>query len=337
MALQLLVGGLSGEGWAALCEGPRLVEIVIERPERPSHAGDVHLGRLIEADRGLGAAFVEIGLGRPGLLPLRELKPVPSAGAAILVQVVRDPRGDKGARLTARLAADREALERAAATARAPARLHRADPLLRLIGENAGAIEDIACDGRRRAAALAEALAKRLPDLAGRVRFRPRRDWVPSAPELVEQIEAALEPGAPLPSGGSLLFEPGETLTAVDVDSGGTAGGTGERALLRADLEAAAAIPRQLRLRNIGGIVVVDFIDLRRLEDRRRVAEALRAGLAADPAAGWSGPMSRLGLVELTRRRRGPSLSEMLAIDCPSCGGRGRAERADWRSWFAEG
>jgi ribonuclease G len=97
-----------------------------------------------------------------------------------------------------------------------------------------------------------------------------------------------------------------------------------ERVFLRTNLAAAEEIARQIRLRNIGGIIVVDFVDLRDGAARRQVVDCLRAATAVDSAPVWIGAMSRLGLVELTRKRRGPTLLGMLTRPCPSCEGTGR-------------
>src|SRR5690606_9127113 len=169
----------------------------------------------------------------------------------------------------------------AEAAARPPACLHRVSPLLSLLWDSGAEIDEIVADTR----AGAEALGGELPpDLAARVSFRPQRDWIPGRDELDEQIAAALEPEVPLASGGMLLIEPGHTLTAIDVNSGGAAadgGGRrpGERRLLEANLEATREIARQLRLRNIGGIVVIDFIDLKSAESRARVVASLSRSL----------------------------------------------------------
>jgi len=125
------------------------------------------------------------------------------------------------------------------------------------------------------------------------------------------ELAEALEPRVELPSGGWLLFEPCRTLTVIDVNSGTAQGGEGELSRLKTDLEAARAIARQLRLRHIGGIVVIDFIDLDRPDHRRQLVEGLRQALADDWEPCQAGAMSRLGLVEMTRRRSGPTLTEM--------------------------
>jgi len=200
--------------------------------------------------------------------------------------------------------------------------------MLRDVGEHD--VIEIAVDQRALATDAARAIEERLPELAARVIHRPARDWHPSLEEIDEQIEEALDEVVPLPGGGFLRFELGRTLTAVDVNSGGGDGGGRSRdsqSPLAVNLAATAETARQLRLRNIGGIVVIDFVDLVRPQDRRRVIVALREALHGDAALCWVGEMSRLGLVEMTRQRRGRSLLEALTRPCDSCGGSGRRPR----------
>lgn len=132
-----------------------------------------------------------------------------------------------------------------------------------------------------------------------------------------------------LPSGGHLTIDPTEALTAVDVDTGRSAGARNlEQTILATNLEAARAIARQLRLRNVGGIVVIDFIDMATVAHRERVLNELRAAVAADPAPIEILPFTSLGLVQLTRKRTRPSLDEIHQADCPDCGGTGRVSAA---------
>ena len=131
-----------------------------------------------------------------------------------------------------------------------------------------------------------------------------------------EQLAAALEPVVELAGGGRLIIQATAALTAIDVDGGG-------RRPLEVDLEAAAEIARQLRLRRLGGTIVVDFVDLAAKRDRARLLATLRAALADDPAPVRVWPMSPLGLVELSRKRSGPSLAEQLGRSCPCCAGSG--------------
>ncbi len=138
------------------------------------------------------------------------------------------------------------------------------------------------------------------------------------------EIEAALSDRAELPSGGHLNVQPTEALTVIDVNSGRfTSSRTQAETVRRTNLEAAQEIPRQLRLRNIGGMVIVDFIDMDSRKDQQQVLEAFQRALEEDRAKPQIGQLSDLGLVELTRRRQGQSLRELFSIKCTSCVGQG--------------
>jgi ribonuclease G len=142
--------------------------------------------------------------------------------------------------------------------------------------------------------------------------FAERLEYLPDAFEATgaaEQLDEALGREVSLPGGGSLIIEPTAALTAIDVNGAGRP--------LEVDLAAAREVARQLRLRRIGGIVVIDFIDLEAKRDRARLDAALRQALADDPAAVQLYPMSPLGLVELSRQRLGPCLAQLLRRAAP--------------------
>ena len=143
-------------------------------------------------------------------------------------------------------------------------------------------------------------------------------------------VDGVLDPRVQLPSGGQLVIEHTEAMTTIDVDSG-TAVDSGNRAdtALATNLEAATAIPRQLRLRNIGGIVVVDFIGMVCDEHRDRVHRTLLEAAKDDPARFSASAFSSLGLVEISRRRIRDSLLRQLSGDCPDCIGRGYTKSAE--------
>ena len=132
-----------------------------------------------------------------------------------------------------------------------------------------------------------------------------------------EQLQAALEPEVELAGGGRLIIEPAAALVAIDVDGGG-------RQALEVDLEAAAEIAHQLRLRRIGGTIVVDFVDLTTKPERARLLSAVEVAFRADPAPVQVLPMTAFGLVQIRRQRLGPSLAEQLSRTCPTCAGSGR-------------
>lgn len=139
-----------------------------------------------------------------------------------------------------------------------------------------------------------------------------------------KDIETVLSDRADLPSGGHLNIQPTEALTVIDVNSGRfTSSRTQAETVRRTNLEAAQEIPRQLRLRNIGGMVIVDFIDMESRRDQQLVLEVFNRALEDDRAKPQVGQMSDLGLVELTRRRQGQSLRELFAVGCSHCSGTG--------------
>jgi ribonuclease E len=138
------------------------------------------------------------------------------------------------------------------------------------------------------------------------------------------EIEAALSDRVELPSGGHLNIEPTEALTVIDVNSGRfTSSRTQAETVRRTNVEAAQEISRQLRLRNIGGMVIVDFIDMDSRKDQQQVLEVFQRNLEEDRAKPQVGQLSDLGLVELTRRRQGQSLRELFTVHCEHCAGLG--------------
>lgn len=140
------------------------------------------------------------------------------------------------------------------------------------------------------------------------------------------EIEAALSDRVELPSGGHLNIQPTEALTVIDVNSGRfTSSRTQAETVRRTNVEAAQEIPRQLRIRNIGGMVIVDFIDMDSRRDQQQVLEQFQRALEDDRAKPQIGQLSDLGLVELTRRRQGQSLRELFTSHCTSCSGLGIA------------
>ena len=139
-----------------------------------------------------------------------------------------------------------------------------------------------------------------------------------------EQLHKALDRKVWLPSGGSLIIERTEALTVIDVNTGKNVGKSNlEETVFRNNLEAAEEVARQLRLRDIGGIIVIDFIDMEMKENREKVASALRAALARDKTRTQVFDISELGLVEMTRKRISEGLIESLSTECEVCHGRG--------------
>jgi ribonuclease E len=165
------------------------------------------------------------------------------------------------------------------------------------------------------------------PELADRVEyFDPTEEPLPVFERfhVYEQLHKALSGKVYLPSGGSLVIDRTEALTVIDVNTGKNVGTTNlEETVYRNNLEAAEEVARQLRLRDIGGIIVIDFVDMEIRENRDKVSSALRAALARDKTRTQIFDISELGLVEMTRKRVSEGLIESLSTICEVCEGRG--------------
>lgn len=173
--------------------------------------------------------------------------------------------------------------------------------------------------------AVVDMLRRFTPSMADRVRRYDQREDMMEAFGIDHDLERALKPRVWLKSGGYLVVSQTEALVAIDVNTGKFVGSTSlEDTALRVNLEAVEEIVRQLRLRDLGGIIVIDFIDLEQPDNRRAVYDALAAELRQDPASWQLLPMSDIGLVQLTRKRTRPSLERTLTRRCPHCDGRGR-------------
>lgn len=394
----VLISRGPGETRVALLSDGRLKELLVAREGALSIAGNVYLGRVEAVNKGIEAAFVDIGLGRSGFLALPEARPVGAEGGpgdhiadyvnegdAVLVQVLRDPAGDKGAKLTThvnlagvnlvfrpghpgvsisrriededergRLTAAVEALApegdgfivRTAASgaaedaleteARALARrwkdirLRRANvrapsalstepgPALRALRDHGPGIERIVADDSEALNEVREYCAAELPALSAVVEAHQGKQALFEVFGVEEQIDEALSPAVALPGGGSLIISQTPALCAIDVNTGGADGGLGggskEQTALRVDLEAAAEAARQIRLRNISGLIVIDFVPVRDQGHKGEVLAALRAAVAADSLSPHVVGYTAMGLVEMTRRRHGPSLREILCL-----------------------
>ena len=169
-----------------------------------------------------------------------------------------------------------------------------------------------------------------LPELADRVALYDDGPPLFERYGVEDELRRTLAREVSLKSGGHLVIERTEAMTTIDVNSGAALGARNlEETALRTNLEAANAIPRQLRLRNIGGIVVVDFIDMEDEANQRTVMRALEKGVEDDPGRVRLTPFSPLGLVELSRKRARPSLAQVLCEPCPTCGGHGLTQRPE--------
>lgn len=314
---RILISALPGELRAACLKAGCLEELLILRADRPRFVGNIYRGRVLEISTGLDAAFVDIGLDTPGLLPRgeapgrKQLGRALAEGDAVTVRVVREAGEDKGVRLTARITNPPANLGELAEKAAVPSLLQLGDdPLMGMISRAEQADAVIVDDSGIYNDLKAKLAGWEVGDVLA---FDPGLSPLFEREGVEEQIEALLSPEVPLPGGGSLLIEPVRTLTAIDVNLGRmSAGGSAQAQALSVNLEAAVEIARQLRLRAISGLIVVDFLELKEKAARERVVAALRAALEADTEPSQLRGMSASGLLEMTRRRGAPTLAEIL-------------------------
>jgi ribonuclease G len=311
MTQSLVVECGPGELWAALCEDGDPVELRILRSGTGPRIGDVLLGRIVALKPELPAALVDLGLDRPAFLSVEDTPRKSLAGLvegeAVTVQVTKAAREGKAVNVTMRLRlaeARRQAIEAARAQAAPPARLEPEEPPIRaLIASLAPVPDRIVLDDR---AAFAEARRLLMPQgAAAALSLHAGREALFETEGIAEAIEQAQSPRVVLPKGASLGIERTEAAILLDVDSGGAP-------LMATNLAAAKVVARQLRLRNLAGPIVVDFIAMQDRAQRTRVAEALTRAAAGDPAEprvlGWT----RLGHLEIVRKRSDAALDEIL-------------------------
>ena len=423
MSEELLINVTPSESRVALVESGMLQEVWLERAGQDSYIGNIYKGVVSRVVPGLQAAFVDIGLQRTAFLHARDMvraQPLPddqqrtvvdpqpelmiadllNAGDEVIVQVIKDPIGSKGARLTSNLSVpsrflvllpdcdtigisvriedpdERERLTDLVALLRSEDCRHGF-----IVRTNAEGVNDFALSAdmavlqkiwevvRERAKTVRapacvhedfslpiRALRDLMHEKVDRVRIdsqdelqRAREFAGAFIPEWLDRIEAygsdrpifdlfgvedeingALQRTAPLKSGGYLVFDQTEAMTTIDVNTGGFVGHrTHEETIYKTNLEAAQAIARQLRLRNLGGIIIIDFIDMSDSEHQRQVMRALERALQRDHAKTAVSPLSELGLVEMTRKRTTDSLEHRLCEPCPTCAGRGSVKSSE--------
>ena len=418
MSIEILVNVAPSETRAAILESGVLQELHIERTSRRGLVSNLYKGRVSRVLPGMQAAFVEIGLERtaflhaadiahssatdtlvnsaPASLPqVEDIRRLVNCGDDILVQVIKDPIGTKGARLTTfvalpsrylvymprgmgvgvsariedepertrlksmlseltvadpagggyivRTAAQGatsenlredmsylaklwEHVRKRAAQAPAGSVVHEDLPLtLRVLrDELARGVTRVLVDSPREHERMREFAAAFMPQGAPGIELYSGPRPIFDLSGIEEEIAKALDRKVPLKSGGHLVIDQTEAMTTIDVNTGAYVGHRNlEETIFRTNLEAAVSIARQLRLRNLGGIIIIDFIDMRDEPHRRAVLSALERALAGDRAQTHIVSLSPLGLVEMTRKRTRESLEHLLCKPCPSCEGRG--------------
>jgi ribonuclease G len=421
MSEEILINVTPRETRVAVVENGMLQELLIERATRRGVVGNIYKGRVQRVMPGMQAAFVDIGLERAAFLHASDIHrvaqvapgegeeappaPVPlitslvHEGQEIVVQVVKDPIGSKGARLTTQLSVPSRYLvllpqarslgisariEDEAERTRlrqVMAEIVRDDSMGYIVRTNAegqaaeALAEDVAylrkawelvTQGMRRAAVgecinedlslplramrdlmranvdkvrvdsretcdRLQAFARQFtPGLADRVEHYPGERPIFDLYGVEDEIQRAMQRQVPLKSGGHLVVDQTEAMTTVDVNTGSFLGQRNlEETVYRTNLEAAQAVARQLRLRNLGGIIIVDFIDMTDPEHRRQVLRTFERALVRDHAKTTVHDFSPLGLVEMTRKRTTDSLERQLCEPCPTCSGRGSLKTAE--------
>ena len=394
--LRLLFQGSPESTRIALLDETRLLEFYQEDTGAQSLVGSVFLGRVERVLPDVKAAFVKLGLRQNGFLPLREAESYHrTSGSAslmtgqdVLVQVKKDPRGEKGAFLTrdiglpgqyvllmpknrfvglsrrvtgeedraraqalgrriadgrfglivrhaalfapvAEAQAEAEALwqmwceiERHAQYVKAPALLHQEPSMISVLLRDYAARHPI------------EVLSRLEPPetppqgVTWRTLTAVEMEAAWSAARVEKQVDEALCRRVPLPGGGSLVIDEREALTTIDVNSGSTVtAADGEDLAMEENLRAAAEAARQIRLRNLSGILLIDFIDMQSDADRGRVLAAMEQAASDDRVKTVIHGFTSLGLLEMTRKRTRDTLSDTLTQPCDACHATGRVRR----------
>ena len=423
MSEEILINVTPRETRVAVVENGMLQEMHVERALKRGYVGNVYKGRVSRVMPGMQAAFVEIGLGRaaflhasdifraPTVLPVdgaengSSATPVPPInellheGQEVVVQVVKDPIGSKGARLTTHLSIPSRYLvllpysKVLGVSVRIEDETERArlkEMLVALAadggigyivrtnaeGQTSEALaEDIDYLGKLWIAlrenikrtqvgqciyedlalplrALRDLMRKDvekvrvdshetydktirfaqqfMPELVDRIEHYPGERPIFDLYGVEDEIQRALKKDVPLKSGGYLIIDQTEAMTTVDVNTGAFLGHRNlEETVYKTNLEAAQSTARQLRLRNLGGIIIIDFIDMIDEEHKRQVLRMLEKSLLRDHAKTTVYDISPLGLVEMTRKRTTESLERQLCEPCPTCNGRGSLKTSE--------
>lgn len=406
---EMLVRQIGDRTQICVIEDKVMVEHYVNRHSNISYVGNVYLGRVQNVLPSMEAAFVDIGKGRNAVLYAaevnwdaagisdsqpRKIEMVLKTGQPVLVQVTKDPIGQKGARLTSQISLPGRYLVYVPGGGMSgisrrlpePERARLKTILKALVPDEAGVIVRTAAEGASDAEIEADvarlkaqwedivsksensnfhapALLYSEPDLAVRVirdifnedfrklTIQGNEAWEDIhnylgfiAPELTSKIEKFTGPGdlfanyrvdeqlskafdrkVYLPSGGSLVIDRTEAMVVIDVNTGKFIGKGGnlEETVTKNNLEAAEEIARQLRLRDLGGIIVIDFIDMILESNRELVLRRLVECLGRDRTKHQVAEVTSLGLVQMTRKRVGQGLIEAFSTTCESCGGRG--------------
>lgn len=299
---------------AAIDANGDVLEFQVERTHDRSLVGGIYFGRVLAVRNEIGAAFVDIGVGRDAFLNLHRIKKSADRGqdsrgteiiegAAILVRVDRDAQSDKGARLTTKVdLLDLPSDIKCPSIVIAPPNL-----AIRSVNDWSGPdTERVIVDDARVAADVRAHIQGDVPEIVVLHNEQAFEEM-----GIADIFDAQLSPIVPLPNGGMIIIERTSAMTTIDVNVGQGMDGNAERAALQTNMEAAHAIARALRLRNIGGLIAVDFLKMNAKSDNEKIVEALREALADDPAQADTSKMSGFGIVEIARRQISVSIQDI--------------------------
>ena len=420
MSEEILINITPRETRVAIVENGVLNEIFIERASKRGLVGNIYLGKVSRVLPGMQAAFIDIQLDRTAFLHASDIMPRNSEngngadktdspediqklirqGQDILVQVVKDPLGTKGARLTTHLSVaarflvfmpgeehvgvsqkiegedERQRLRdllsglaeefgQGGYIVRTVAEgvseqelrldmefLHKSWSEIQERAKNTGqgvlvhedlslamrtmrdqvniGVEKVRIDSRENYERARKFAEKFIPEIADRIEYYPGERPIFDLYNIEDEIQKALATKVQLKSGGYLIIDQTEAMTTIDVNTGAFVGHRNlEETIFKTNLEATQAIARQLRLRNLGGIIILDFIDMTVSDHRDQVMRALEKSLERDKAKSHICEVSGLGLVEMTRKRTRESLEHVLCEPCQCCEGKGSMRTAE--------
>lgn len=425
MSEEILINVTPQETRVAVVENGVLQEVSIERTRRRGLVGNIYKGSVNRVMPGMDAAFIDIGLEKAAFIHASDIAPAYSKksqaedsaqinegshesiynllheGQQLLVQVVKDQLGSKGARLTTYITipsrylvllpnstnigistkiedesernrlkelveklvnesvqsfgfivrtaaemASEEALRRdvkflVELWTKITHKIGQAEPVSEVYSDLPLAVrtlrdmsredvEKVRVDSRETLARINEFCQSLVPEIVDRIEHYPGARPIFDLYGIEDEIQRALERKVQLKSGGYMIFDQTEAMTTIDINTGGFVGHRNlEETTFKTNMEAAQAIARQLRLRNLGGIIIVDFIDMQEEDHKRQVLRALEKALEKDHAKSQICDVSPLGLVEMTRKRTRESLEHVLCESCKTCGGQGSIKTAE--------
>jgi ribonuclease E len=191
-------------------------------------------------------------------------------------------------------------------------------------------IDEVLVDSKEAYSEAKEFFRETMPKCEKRVKLHKEKRPIFSRFQLEEQIDQIYEKRVPLPSGGSLIIEPTEALVSIDVNSGKSSGERGiEDTAFKTNMEAAEEVARQLRLRDLGGLIMIDFIDMRDRKHNSEVEKTLKQALKMDKARVNLGRISEFGILEMSRQRIAKTLNDAIHLECPHCEGRGKVKSVE--------